>query len=39
VAQTPTAEIERGVRILGEVARAALPRGKKRVRAAEVVHV
>lgn len=39
VAQTPTAEIERGVRILGDVARAALPRGKKRARPMEVVHV
>ncbi len=39
VAQTSLAEIERGVRILGEVARAALPRGAKRARPAEVVHV
>jgi len=38
VAQTPVAEIERGLRILGEVTRAALPRGKRRARAAEVVH-
>lgn len=39
VAQTPAPEIERGIRLLGEVARAALPRGKKRARAPEVVHV
>ncbi len=38
VAQPGTAEIERGARLLGEVAREALPRGKKRARAPEVVH-
>ncbi len=38
VAQTSTAEIERGARLLGQVARAALPRGVKRARPAEVVH-
>jgi DNA-binding transcriptional MocR family regulator len=38
VAQTPVAEIERGVRVLGEVARAALPRGRKRARPPEVLH-
>ena len=39
VAQTPKGEIERGIRILGEVAGAALPRGVKAARAPEVVHV
>jgi DNA-binding transcriptional MocR family regulator len=39
VAQTSVAEIERGIRILGEVTRAALPRGVKRARPPEVVHV
>jgi GntR family transcriptional regulator/MocR family aminotransferase len=41
VAHTPVAELERGIRILGEVTRAALPRGrsKARARAAEAVHV
>jgi len=37
VANTSVAEIERGAAILGEVARAALARGRRR--AAEVVHV
>ncbi|MBM4337548.1 MAG: PLP-dependent aminotransferase family protein [Deltaproteobacteria bacterium] len=37
VANTSVAEIERGVAVLGEVARAALARGRRR--AAEVVHV
>ena len=39
VAQTSVSEIERGIRILGEVTRAALPRGVKRARPPEVVHV
>jgi GntR family transcriptional regulator/MocR family aminotransferase len=38
VSQTPEAAIERGVRLLGEVARAILPRGVKRARPTEVVH-
>ncbi len=39
VAQTPVSEIERGVQILGEVARASLARGKNRPRTAEGIHV
>jgi DNA-binding transcriptional MocR family regulator len=42
VAHTNVSEIERGVRILGEVARAALPPGRgrgKRARGGEAVHV
>ncbi len=41
VAHTPVPELERGIRILGEVTRAALPRGrsKTRARAQEAVHV
>jgi DNA-binding transcriptional MocR family regulator len=40
VAHTPVPELERGIRILGEVIRAAQPRGRKaRARALEAVHV
>ncbi len=42
VAHTPVPELERGIRVLGEVARAALPRGRGKARgtrAAEAVHV
>jgi DNA-binding transcriptional MocR family regulator len=41
VAHTPVPELERGIRILGEVIRAAQPRGRKQraVRAPEAVHV
>jgi GntR family transcriptional regulator/MocR family aminotransferase len=42
VAHTPLSELERGIRVLGEVVRAALPRGRGKARgarAAEAVHV
>jgi DNA-binding transcriptional MocR family regulator len=41
VAHTPVPELERGIRVLGEVIRAALPRGRKArgARAQEAVHV
>jgi DNA-binding transcriptional MocR family regulator len=42
VAHTPLPELERGIRVLGEVVRAALPRGRGKARgarAAEAVHV
>lgn len=39
VAHTPVAEIERGARILGEVAHSALSRGRRRTRPSEAVHV